>query len=182
MTENKTAGLKAHNENLNKIICESLQQALMFLMNKQAFSSISITALCKKAGVSRMAFYNNYKSKEDLLEKIVLEHVKQLIEKIGSPFRERTNAEWYEKMFECVKQDEYYLRTIFNAGFKHEYLAIINKVVLHNPNLTPDKKYLRIAWAGGISNAIIFWLENGMSEPISKIAEFCYENLSVWAN
>ena len=179
MTENKTTGLKLHNENLNKIICESLQQALLFLMNKQTFSSITITALCKKAGVSRVAFYNNYNSKEDLLEKIVLEHIKQLIEKIGSPFREYTNADWYSKMLESVKEDVYYLKSIFNAGFKHEYLAIINKIVLHNPDIPTSKKYLRVAWVGGVSNIIIHWLENGMQEPISEIAEFCYKNLSV---
>ena len=60
-----------------------------------------------------------------------------------------------------------------------EVFAIINKIVLHNPDIPTSKKYLRVAWVGGVSNIIIHWLENGMQEPISEIAEFCYKNLSV---
>ena len=71
MQNQKTKGLKSHNYNLNKLIKESLGEALILLMDKKAFSSITITELCKKAGVSRMAFYGNYSSKEDLLKKVV---------------------------------------------------------------------------------------------------------------
>lgn len=182
MAEIKTKGLKNHNQNLNRLIRESLQQALIYLMNKKAFSSITITELCKKAGVSRMAFYGNYHSKEELLKKIVLESVERLLEKIGSPFRQSTGLAWYEQMFECIKEDEFYLITIFNAGFQHEYLSIMNEIVLHNPTVTTENKYLRIIWSGGMANVIIRWIEDGAVVPTKEIAKFCYDNMSVWAN
>ena len=180
MTEKRTSGLKNHNQNLNKIIKESLGQALILLMNKKAFKAITITELCRKAGVSRMAFYGNYKTKESLLKGIVLESVERLLEKIGSPFRQSTGLEWYEQMFESIKEDAFSLKTIFDAGFKHEYLSIMNELVLHNPSVTVENKYLRLIWSGGMANVIIQWIEDGAEEPTKEIAKFCFDNMSVW--
>ena len=179
MTKQKTKGLKTHNYNLNRIIKESLQQALILLMDKKPFDAITITELCRKAGVSRMAFYGNYNSKENLLKKVVLESVERLLDRIGSPFRETTNLSWYEEMFNSIKEDEFCLRTIFRSGFKHEYLLILNELVLHDPSVSPENKYLRIIWTGGVANVIISWIEEGLKEPPEKMAKFCYDNLSV---
>ena len=54
-------GLISYNKELNYAIKEALQDALILLMKEKQYRSISITELCRKAGVSRMAFYNNYK-------------------------------------------------------------------------------------------------------------------------
>ncbi len=182
MNEKKQFPLKNHNQSLNKIVKESLQQALIILMNRKPFASITITELCKKAGVSRMAFYSNYHSKEELLRKIVLDSIERLLDKIGSPFRQSTGIDWYEQMFENIKEDAFSLKTIFNAGFKEEYFSIINEMVLHDATVSPENKYLRIIWAGGMANVIMQWVEAGSVEPTKEIAKFCYDNMSVWAN
>ncbi len=182
MTKIYQKKLSKHNENINKVVCESLQQALIILMNKKDFNDISITELCRKAGVSRMAFYNNYNSKDDLLKKLISYHSYLLINLIGSPFRERIDISWYVNMFEYAKENHYNLKTIFDAGFKYEYLSTITDIVLHDKDIPSDKKYLRVMWAGGIINTIIYWLESGMKESIDEIATFCYNNLSVWTN
>lgn len=183
MTDDKINGLRVYNENLNKTICESLHTALLLLLKQKEYSKISITELCKKAGVSRMAFYNNFQTLDNLLENVVVEYNKTfIIYKIGSPFREYTDYEWYVKLFESVKQNSEFLTTLFKAGFKEKYLSIINDIVLHNPDIPTTKKYMRIIWAGGIVNAIIFWLENNMQEPIEEIAKFCNDNMSVYCH
>lgn len=180
MTKNNSRELTKHNAHLNKVVCESLQEALIILMNQKEFSEISISELCKKAGVSRMAFYNNYNSKEDLLRENIVQQSDKVLDFIGSPFREKTNIEWYQQMFTTAKEAAFELTTIFKAGFKYEYLSIINNIVLHNDSLSSDKRYMRLMWAGGIVNTIIYWIESGMKEPINEIATFCYNNLSVW--
>ena len=63
MTDNKNiSGLINYNKEINYSIKEAIQEALVELMKNNDYTSITITALCKKAGVSRMAFYNNYKT------------------------------------------------------------------------------------------------------------------------
>lgn len=47
---------------------ECLLNALLVLMEKQEFSKITITELCKKAGVTRLTFYRHFESKEDVLQ------------------------------------------------------------------------------------------------------------------
>lgn len=46
----KTEGLRLHNSELNKIVCESLQTALLILLKEKDYSNISVTDLCGKAG------------------------------------------------------------------------------------------------------------------------------------
>lgn len=176
----KAEGLRLHNSELNKIVCESLQTTLLILLKEKDYSNISVTELCGKAGVSRTAFYNNFQTKERLLESVFIERTDNLIvDKIGSPFREYIGYSRYLKLFTAVKTDSDFLVTLFNAGFKEKYLSVINAMVLHDVNISSTKKYLRIIWAGGLVNTLMFWIENGMSEPVEDIAKFCFENMSV---
>ena len=51
-------------------------EALYELLSRRNINEINVSEICEKAGVSRMSFYRNFKSKEDLvnksLEKILL--------------------------------------------------------------------------------------------------------------
>ena len=57
--------------NTNKPIADNAKlyivEALCALMKNTSFQDISITAVTKKAGVSRMSFYRNFESKEDVI-------------------------------------------------------------------------------------------------------------------
>lgn len=44
-----------------------------------------------------MAFYGNFKSKEDILKEIVLDVNKVLVRVDGGTFRRDTTLQWYEK-------------------------------------------------------------------------------------
>ena len=56
------------NQEANQITRESIETALLHLMDNKDLPQISISELVRKAGVSRNAFYRNYKSKEEILE------------------------------------------------------------------------------------------------------------------
>lgn len=46
---------------------ECIVLALLKLIYIKPLSSITVSELCEKGGVSRMTFYRNYDSKEDIL-------------------------------------------------------------------------------------------------------------------
>ena len=46
---------------------EYLTEALFLLLKKKPFAEISVTELCEKAGVSRLTFYRNYESREQVI-------------------------------------------------------------------------------------------------------------------
>ena len=35
-------------------------------------------------------------------------------------------------------------------------------------------------WAGGMVNTIIYWVESNLKAPVQDLAQFCFNNLSVW--
>jgi len=48
---------------------EEILEALPILMARKKLNDISISELCERAGVSRMAYYRNYDSKVEILER-----------------------------------------------------------------------------------------------------------------
>ena len=59
--------LRQNNQEANALTRDCIEKALILLMEKKKFDEISISDITKRAGVSRTAYYRNYKSKEDIL-------------------------------------------------------------------------------------------------------------------
>ena len=68
----------------NQIIRESITEALLILMENLSISDITISALTRKAGVSRVSFYRNYKSKEEVLVSMLEERSREWWEEFKS--------------------------------------------------------------------------------------------------
>ncbi|MGN1053237.1 MAG: TetR/AcrR family transcriptional regulator [Candidatus Scatosoma sp.] len=173
VSEAQTAGLKRHCEEINRIVTESLQEALLALIEKNAYDSITITALCKKAGVSRMAFYGNFSSKDDILKSIITGLQKDLVLRIGSPFRKPVTEQWYVGLFRFVKEKASVLKLIFDAGFQVKYLELVNGILQRHKNMAAEEVYLRLFWCGGIVNAVIYWIAHGLKESPEEMAGIC---------
>ena len=62
--------LKYYNQEANLVTQESIETALLLLMQEKDFESISVTEIASRAGVSRTAYYRNYASKEDVLRNV----------------------------------------------------------------------------------------------------------------
>ena len=59
-------------------------EAYYELLKKQAYQDINVCDICTKAGVSRMSFYRNFKSKDDLTQKAIeriISNLKQSLKK-----------------------------------------------------------------------------------------------------
>lgn len=175
INEDRLAGLRRHSEEINGIVIESLQGALLQLICKKPYESITVTELCKKAGVSRMAFYGNFASKDDIFSKIVSDIQIEMLSRIGSPFRQSISLNWYVKMFEFVKEKAHILRPIFSAGYQDKYLEFVDAIVLRHKDMQQEETYLRLIWSGGIVNSVVYWLVNDLTETPQQMAEYCHQ-------
>ncbi len=178
--ENKLRGLKKHAREINKVVVDSLKEALIILLKTKPYDKITIMELCFKAGVSRMAFYGNFTSKDDILTRIVVDMNDLLVERVGSPFRKNTDESWFLETFKLAEEFSDTLYCLLDLGFQNEYLNLVNKQVLHDEEISNDKKYQRIIWAGGLLNCIIYWLKAGMKPSKEDMAKFCNDNLVSW--
>ncbi len=179
--ERKTAGLRRHAEELNKLVTDSLGEALLSLMADKPYAKITVTELCKKAGVSRAAFYGNYSSKDDIFDRIVNVMNADLVNKLGSPFRSTTTEKWYAKMFKYISARADIFKLIIAAGFDDRYMALLNEKVLADAALAVEKKYQRIIWSGGIQKIVTHWLDGGMAESVDTMAKLCSKYFVAWS-
>jgi len=67
MNEKQLRTLKRNNEESREFTRNCVSAALIVLLNKEKLENITITRLCQVAGVSRMAFYRNYQSIDEVL-------------------------------------------------------------------------------------------------------------------
>ena len=170
-----TTGLKKHTDEVNKVIIDSLIEALLLLMKEYQYEDISITMLCKKAGVSRMAFYGNFETKDDILKRIVSMINDMVVEEIGSPFKNNTDKEYYKKLFTIIDENRETLNLLFKAGFQYFYLERLNEIVIHEES-SNEVVLQRLTWNGAIVNTVFYWLNNNILS-IDEIALYCSINL-----
>ena len=171
--DERLSGLRRHSEELNRVVIESLQGALLQLITKKSYDSITVTELCKKAGVSRMAFYGNFESKDEIIIKILYDLQNELFVRIGSPFRQAVTYNWYLEMFHFTAEKAEILKSIFCGGYQGKYLELVNSMILRHKDMQPQESYQRLLWSGGIVNAVVYWLSNDMAETPEQMASFC---------
>ena len=107
-------------KNLNFVIKESLTEALFILMRKKPFEEITITEISKLAGVSRISFYRNFDSKEDVL-------VKYLFEKSMDEFSKYQAQSTQEKliaMFKSIDHLHEVVDLLYQQNLSHLFYII----------------------------------------------------------
>ena len=62
-----------------------IMDALVQLMHTKDYNDITITDITKRAGVSRMSYYRNYKSKDDILLDYMYRILKEYVEDLKDP-------------------------------------------------------------------------------------------------
>ena len=159
-------------------------QSLVYLMRKKSFHEIKITEICKKAGVSRLSYYRNFESKEDIVlyyfsnnfEKIIgkmtmMESIsyRELIEILFLHFMENLED---NKLF--FRDKLIYLISISTDEYMKKFLKVVFRDNDHDDFIL---KFLQ----GGIMNIMIGLMtgeENHSAEDIAVRIDFIYKMLS----
>lgn len=165
--------LRMNNKESNAITRECIETALFHLMKKKPFQEITITDITKKAGVSRTAYYRNYKSKDDILT----ESIKSINRTLSDAMKKfdpvsETEKTWNALLSAAVpfkKQLELILSAGFESKLTQEFSKSMNeKVASENLPLI----YSNIYWAGAITFVLSQWIRRKMdisTEELSKI-------------
>ena len=167
--------MKTKNES-NQLAKECIVTALIELMKVRDFHSITITELTQKAGVSRMAYYRNYTSKEDIFNKFIDEVGASIHQKSGEL---RSEGDVYGYFFELFTQlDAYKELTLIaeKADLGELILAQINKnmaLTFACDEHTPLGRYRHRFIAGAFYNILISWLKSGQQESVADMARLC---------
>lgn len=164
--------LKNNNAEINAITKEAIEQALIFLLNEKSFKDITITEIAKKAGVSRTAYYRNYKSKEDILStclKTIMTNTSNAL--LEYNVLENAKETWVA-LLQKVKENYKEYKLLLSAGYKNIIIDEFNKSM--NDNISKKQfelYYSNLYWAGAISSVVLEWIEDDMNISIEQVAE-----------
>ena len=155
----------------NKITKESIFTALMILMEKKNLNEISITEITNKAGVSRMAYYRNYKLKEDIvinyLDDLFEEYVNEILSH-EKPVKFRDACLY----FAYFRKHEKLIKNLIKSNLTHlildrfdKYLYFLFRNNVSDKKYSPEvEKYVIEYISGGLYKILISWIKSGMKE------------------
>jgi len=170
--------LRLSNEQSNKITKESIETALLLLMKENEYRDISISDIVKRAGVSRTAYYRNYRSKEDILNKHLETVVKAITNKMDFTTYSEDDFGFWHSIFSQVRNYSDIFLILIRADFEGIILSSINKIMLDDiPSdiISTKEKYDIYFWSGAVYNILSEWITSGMRESDEEMAQICCE-------
>lgn len=167
----------AQKENLTK---SYIYKAFIHLLEKQAFDEISVCDISKKAGVSRMSFYRNFSSKEDLVIQGLSEISKNIHNKLEN---EQTKSQY--SLAKAIFEEFRFAKNIISS-FKDTNMSktfgeeISKKLAETMPNdyISKTSKYIPVFILGAIASTLLTWLKNGAEEEPEDMAKMIASLLS----
>jgi len=135
-----------------------LLDAFLLFLEHKSFDEISISELCRKAGISRQTFYSNYKNKEDVL----LEHLDNILNEFYS--RNLSKLE-YDEVFHILSviftKYHHFLQNLFRANLDYQIMFRFERLVQQMNSEFQDHshiEYFNCFFAGGIHLVLRKWL------------------------
>ncbi len=152
------------------LVGEYITDALLLLMKRKDYKDISITELCEKAGVTRMSFYRNFESKEDILKRWVAEITDEFLAASKISYKRDGDREYFIKLFTHMEQYKDICMALRKADLLHIVKEQFDKVFLtvYKNEYHDYKSYFL---SGGIYNVFLLWLVNGCRESPSELAD-----------
>lgn len=149
----------------NLIVRESIETALIKLMEKKPFGEITISEIVEKAGVSRVSYYRNYYYKEDVLfakmDKIAADW-KESAEKISNDVG--------EQVIELFEMERPILGVIYKNGLEHLMYKLIRKYCGLEEKINNNvSAYFLSMFAGMFFGWCDEWVKRGMQETPEQI-------------
>lgn len=154
------------NEGRNAYVIDHINEALFGLLEEKTLNDISISEICETAGVGRMSFYRNYESKEDVVEKRLL----QLIQEWGKDFEDKADPSYFSESLlrHFYKHKSFYL-LIYKQGLSNLILETLRAAVKLNDAKNNFERYTKSMIAGMIWGWVDEWMRQGMPETPEEI-------------
>lgn len=172
-------GEQAMNENDLRVIKtkKALHQALLGLLRTNTLESISVSALCREAGVNRGTFYLHYKDVGSLFDEHLHHLLKDLEESYYEPYRHVTMLDPDHldpstiRIFHHVKKYQPFYEIVFDKKSSLSYYyslfekikgLMLESTSAHHPD-SIDIPLVIAYQANAIMGLLIQWSEDGFT-------------------
>ncbi|MCM3628502.1 TetR/AcrR family transcriptional regulator [Paenibacillus glycanilyticus] len=183
------------NENDLRIVKtkRALHQALLALLKKQTLESISVSTLCREAGVNRGTFYLHYNDVGALFDEHLNHLLKDLEESYYEPYKHVTEMNHTLldpatiRIFHHVKKYQPFYEIVFDKkssiSYYYSLFEKIKGLMIESTGSSGTSNTFVIAYlVNAIMGLLIQWNEEGfsqtpeyMSEQLSSILKSMYQ-------
>lgn len=157
-----------HAQAIKKDMKDFITTAMLQMLVKESFETLTISRICKRAGVSRMAFYRNF----DSLEQILFEYYQPIIAEVFNIIRQNPLV--------SVKFDAQF--NFFNTfgdalllSMDRGYESIIQRIFIEEIikfYAEENDEYWITFMSAGVYAIWRKWLLDGKQKPLKEIMDF----------
>jgi AcrR family transcriptional regulator len=157
----------------NILTKECILTALLRLMEVKSYASISITDITNLAGVSRMAYYRNYKNKDEILIKYLVEQESKLLKELRGESATTLHGMIYY-IAEFFQENVKVIKAVFDADLGHMLTDMLgDRINNYFPvvNASTSGKYAVQFYVSAVIGVFRMWFDNGMVETAEEISD-----------
>ena len=149
--------------------------ALFQLMDKQAFQKISITEITDKAGVSRLTYYRNFSSKEDIILAYFDQEFNKFFKEYLIPNNKTMNIhEGIEIVFTYWKKGADIIKLLIRDGLTHlissSFQTYLQQCADHKIIVHKYDENQRVFIEGGMFFLLLHWVKSDCLQTPDELA------------
>ncbi len=151
---------------------ERIEKVFIELLQTKEVNKISVSDICKKAGLNRTTFYANYTDIYGLADAIRDKLENDVSDLYKEEITQGFNSNDYLKLFRHIKENQIFYRTYFKLGYDNNY-----KIIRYDSSLAREHfqnklvEYHMEFFKAGITQIIKLWLKNGCKESPEDMFE-----------
>ncbi|MBE6136568.1 MAG: TetR/AcrR family transcriptional regulator [Erysipelotrichaceae bacterium] len=166
MNQKQLSALKKNNEESRLFTRNCITAALIVLLNKEKLENITITRLCNVAGVSRMAFYRNYNSIDEVLVDKITEYAMRLASQVGTDIYNN----WLI-IFKETDKDRQMFEILIKLGVEYK----IHDVFMSLLPKGEENRTIQAMWLTMFYTLSVKWIKEGKPKKIDDAARIAYK-------
>ena len=151
---------------------DRIERVFIELLQTKELDEISISEICKMAGLNRTTFYANYTDLYGLADSIRDKLEKNLTVLYHREINEGFNSHDYLRLFQHIQENQIFYRTYFKLGYDDKY-----KIISYDTTLAREHfqnrfiEYHMEFFKSGLTKIIKMWLQKGCEESPEEMFE-----------
>ena len=168
MNQKQLETLKQNNEDSRFFTRNCIAFGLITLLKREKmnFRDVTVSKLCEVAGVSRAAFYRNYRS----IDEVLVDRLHEFGKELTSHMETDVFKNWLW-VFKITDANRLLFETLINAGMEH----MISNTLIQMVPAEEDNGMIQTIWVSLFCAMIIRWLTKMKSAPINEMARLAYK-------
>lgn len=157
---------------------ERIQNAFMQFLEKKELTQITVSDICKEAGINRSTFYANYTDIYDLADKLCQELESEVAPLLRPEAGWQHSAQEFLKLFRHIRDNQKLYAVYFKLGYENRDLTWYDDRDLQTmPDVSSIDYHVAFFYRG--FNAIVkLWLQRGCLESPEQMCQILLNEYS----